>query len=412
MNSGNYICNISTANLNYEPKQRWLTLGYLCGEQKNLSGLQYHYSINVKNTTECELMQTPQNAEDFYLQCNRFYDYITFPNILGHRSKTEAFAILLPFKSIFENLDQSCYKHLDYILCQAFLPCCPEGTNEDNKTVSHLDFMCEQMCWDAVNACSTLLQPVINFIDCSYYIKTSDINCTYKPVFCNLPPSIQNGHIITDGHNKTVGSTVKYSCDNDYKLVRNNTALCQYSGKWKYDMICKSTKYITHIIIGAESAIVLLLLPIIGIYLYKRHKLRKIRANYFENQPLQKRNREYDAFVSYTYKASIDFVKNSVQPKLELEPNPPFKLLFHTRDFHGATLIIQNILDGIRKSNCAIVLMSQEYIDAPWCREEFQASNQASMAYPEKQYLEINVVLGTFFNKFVLFMPNFYFCSD
>ena len=268
LNSGNYTCNISTANLNYEPKQRWLTLGHLCGEQKNLSGLQYHYSINVKNTTECELMQTPQTAKDFYLQCNQFYDYINFPNIFGHQSKTEAFAILLPFKSIFENLDQPCYKHLDYTLCQAFLPCCPKGTNEDNKIVSHLDVMCEQMCWDIVNACSTMLQPVINFIDCSYYIRISDINCIYKPVFCNLPPSIQNGHIIMDGHQKTVGSTVKYSCDNDYKLVGNSTVVCLYSGSWKRDVICKSTKnYVTYIIIDATSGVVLLLLPIIGLFM-------------------------------------------------------------------------------------------------------------------------------------------------
>ena len=101
--------------------------------------------------------------------------------------------------------------------------------------------------------------------------------------------------------------------------------------------------------------------------------------NYFENQPLQKRNSEFDAFVSYTYQASLDFVKSFVHPKLELESYPPFKLVFHTRDFHGATLIYQNILDGVRKSNCAIVLMSQEYIDAPWCREEFQETKTCTI---------------------------------
>ena len=112
----------------------------------------------------------------------------------------------------------------------------------------------------------------------------------------------------------------------------------------------------------------------IFIFVYKRKKKLKQRANYFENQPEQKRNREFDAFVSYTYKASINFVKDFIHSKLEVESSPPLRLLFHTRDFHGTTLIYQNILDGIKKSNSAIVLMSQEYIDAPWCREEFQVS--------------------------------------
>ena len=110
-----------------------------------------------------------------------------------------------------------------------------------------------------------------------------------------------------------------------------------------------------HIIIGAASGIALLLLSVIGIYMYKRHKLWKRIANDFENQPLQKTNREYDAFVSYTYEASINFIKNTFSHYFKL-------------DFHGATLIIQNISDGTQKSNCAIVLVSQEYMDAPWYR--------------------------------------------
>ena len=372
---GHYKCNISTVILNYEPKLRWLTLGYTCGAQKYLLGLQYKYKINTQNTTQCELMQIPPNLNNFYFQCNQFYHYITFPNLFGHRSQTEAFQTLQAFEIVIRNLDHSCYKHLDYTLCQAFFPRCPEGTNEGNKIVSHLDVICEQMCWDAIGGCFSSLQPVISFIDCNYYNKSSDLNCTYKPVICEPPPAIPNGQITSIiSLNKTynVGSTVKYSCNEDYKLQGNNTSMCQYSANWEPDIICKSTIYITYIIISAICTIGLLLIIVLVGYMYKRYHMKKRRANYFENQPLQKRNREYDAFVSYTYEASIDFVKNPIQRKLELEAKPPFKLLFHTRDFHGATLIFQNILDAVQKSNCAMVLMCQGYIDRPWCREEFQ----------------------------------------
>lgn len=51
--------------------------------------------------------------------------------------------------------------------------------------------------------------------------------------------------------------------------------------------------------------------------------------------------REFDAFVSYTYEASIDFVKKIVQPKLESEPNPPFKLFSIQETSMLLLLIIQ-----------------------------------------------------------------------
>ena len=234
------------------------------------------------------------------------------------------------------------------------------------------------MCLEAVDACFSSLQPVINFIDCSYYINSSDISCTYEPVTCEPPPSISNGYLTSNiNHNITfqAGSSVKYSCDNEYKLNGNNTAVCQYSGSWKPTVDCRSILHIKIIIIGVTGGIFVLATVVIFIFVYKRKKELKRRANYFENQPEQKRNREFDAFISYTYKASIGFVKDFVHPKLEVESNPPFRLFFHTRNFHAATLIYQNILDG-KKSNSAIVIMSQEYIDSSWCREEFQVSRK------------------------------------
>ena len=93
-----------------------------------------------------------------------------------------------------------------------------------------------------------------------------------------------------------------------------------------------------------------------------------------QNQLLQKRNKENDAFVSFfsDHGPDYDFVKNVLQLKLEEESEPPFKLTIHLRDFRADTLIYVNICNAVTNSNSAIILMSQAYIDAQWCREEFE----------------------------------------
>ena len=76
----------------------------------------------------------------------------------------------------------------------------------------------------------------------------------------------------------------------DYKIKGNNTSVCQYSGNWSH-IECESTKHIKYIIIATVSSTCLLLLTVIGIYTYKKYQMKKRRANYFENQPVKKRNR-------------------------------------------------------------------------------------------------------------------------
>ena len=376
--NGYYKCNISTIILNYEPKVRWLTLGYPCNAQKNLSGLQYEIRGNVQNTTQCELMQIPKNANSFYFQCNHFYNYVTFPNVFGHRSETEAFAFIQVFQAIIENMDRSCHKHLDYTLCQSFLPQCPDGAN---KTASHLTVICKEMCLETVEACLKSMSSVFNFIDCNYYAKTLDLPCIHKPVTCKSPPLISNGQIrkaSIENNNKSypVGSTVRYSCNKDFELKGNNTAMCQYSGIWTPSIYCKSNLHIKMLTIGISGGVSLLLITIVCIYAAVRHKKNKRHAKYFENQPLQKRNKEKDAFISFVGDEGpdYDFVKNVLQPKLEKQEDPPFKVTIHLRDFRADTLIYVNIRNAVTNSNSAIILMSQAYIDARWCREEFEVS--------------------------------------
>ena len=48
-----------------------------------------------------------------------------------------------------------------------------------------------------------------------------------------------------------------------------------------------------------------------------------------------------------------------------------FKLCIHNRDFELGRAIKDNIQFAIENSNSAIVVLSQQFVDSPWCREEF-----------------------------------------
>ena len=83
----------------------------------------------------------------------------------------------------------------------------------------------------------------------------------------------------------------------------------------------------------------------------------------------QSRKRIFDAFIIYHFDSDDDFVVNSLLP--ELEENRNFKLCIHSRNFTPGRDIIDNIEEAIEGSNSAIIIMSQEFVDSMWCKEEF-----------------------------------------
>ena len=51
--------------------------------------------------------------------------------------------------------------------------------------------------------------------------------------------------------------------------------------------------------------------------------------------------------------------------------DPPLKLFIHGRDFIPGIPIVDNIKSAIAKSNSAIIIMFQAFIDSDWGPEEF-----------------------------------------
>ena len=110
---------------------------------------------------------------------------------------------------------------------------------------------------------------------------------------------------------------------------------------------------------------------------YHKNEMERSILRHPPNTETQQKN---DAFVSFQSDNGPDynFIKNILQPELEQETNPPFKLTIHLRDFRADTLIYVNIRNAVVNSNSAIILMSQAYIDSRWCREEFEVKHTLS----------------------------------
>ena len=93
------------------------------------------------------------------------------------------------------------------------------------------------------------------------------------------------------------------------------------------------------------------------------------------------RNREFDAFVCYD-EADANFAHGTIITELEKKPVSPFKLFVHQRDFKAGCDIMWNIFNAIKNSNSAIIVMSQNFVNAKWCREEFQLCYGENMEDP------------------------------
>ena len=138
-----------------------------------------------------------------------------------------------------------------------------------------------------------------------------------------------------------------------------------YSGEWSFP----PPKCISHGInsVGLLTIVLpILMIPLMVLLLMIIKSKVKSKAT-----PLISRAREFDALVCYRFDTDNDYVVNVILKNLEEMCEPPLKLCVHERDFLPGLEIQDNIKDGITKSNSAIIVMSQAFVDSDWCRKEF-----------------------------------------
>ena len=372
----------------YTARKFGFFIGYECHSvtKSSLQGLTFNFTAHQTNVTRCfKTSLIPRGL------CGDIYDFMSLPNLMGITLDfVKEFSKKLNFVDALllnENL-VACYQHFYEAFCYLLVPKCDPFEN----IVIHV---CRETCKEVVEACydealylynkiknknSRLFQRFMGIkqqiyrktdvwnstseFNCGYLPSvTGSIPCFYKPVSCGDPPNITNAMAI-NGSSYAPSSTEYFCQDETFTMVGNKTIQCLYNGTWSELPKCiKRMKSMSPLII----VLPLFFCSVLVIFITCLVKSCK-GIDHREDLTRQK---DYDAFVSYSYEGEDpQFAENTL--RIQLEEERQFKLCIHRRDFLAAWDIMWNINNAIKNSNSAIIVMSQDYINSLWCKEEFE----------------------------------------
>ncbi len=379
----------------YVPKQRYLYFGYRCTEVHNFTKVDLKITMYKElNETSCQKIVTfdqPGNV----LSCSQFYPYTSLPNSYGDSNQAEAEKSMVIFNNYFNNHRGShCHKHLMRLVCMTFLPMCPDTELHENGSMpktNHLIPPCKEAALEVVDACAADIKLFADFSTAYFPTKGEIATCYYERVQCDKPPLIENGQTLDNRTLFYAKDTVYFVCKENFQLLSNQSySECSFSGFWTSPPLCekpqknttspnkkRSGNPMTSGVITVISVVFVFAIALAIIAIVK--KLNSDRFKIHNNADLVSRNRQYDAFLSYESGDNDEqFVRTEICPKLDSEYGGRFKLLIHQRDFPAGTLIMANIQNAVRDSNCAIILLSQMYINSRWCQQEFEECMEES----------------------------------
>ena len=159
------------------------SFGFYCSNinpRRSLEGLVYNIVMRGTNRTRC--LKLPANNP-----CYRYVQYALFPNfmLISNDQISRSLFMYRSWKYSSKN-SSKCYQHMDELACYIFYPKCHPVSKQ---TVPP----CKEMCHDASNACN-----LFEWANCDDLPSLEeDVSCTYKRVYCNSPPSLQYGIIIS-----------------------------------------------------------------------------------------------------------------------------------------------------------------------------------------------------------------------
>ena len=425
-------CHGKTTVQDYKPRHFAFSFGFHCEENFNhpqtLKGLTFNITLyEESNNTECS------TVKDYALfSCARFYTHNTFPNLVGLPDNEEARFLIKRIDLILKLLDPNpinnvCHQHFEEILCYILNPKCNYSSNQIIPS-------CRETCHELFNGC---LDSIISHysrmnhvIDLSKYEKyeldsvdsddllncdylpsvNGSIPCFYKPVICDAPLNITNAVIIDIINDSNVHyplhSQIKYSCQTDqFQMEGNETITCQYSGQWSEPPKCSRRSNSQLRKIPLDIVLPVLIIPFVVTtalcILVKCRQKRKL--------PSLTRIKTFDAFVCYAYEDhDVKFAEETLRTELEETQDPPFKLCLHRRDFKAAWDIMWNIRNAITNSNSAIIIMSQDYINSLWCKEEFEQCYMENMKDPAFKLFVIMLQPADSLEKLSEYMKSFF----
>ena len=417
-------CNDRRRIQDYIPRNYYISFGYDCGLNESLKGLTYKITIyGQANRTKCSAIKSN-------VRCSKYYPSMSWPTIVGSSNPTLSGGDFQTHYYLFTNLlGKLCYKHVEKFICYLLFPKCVDG--------HQMITVCRETCADAIDACVDDILFVLRNVTaydsklktmkeriesiplnsakefCNYLPSAnSTVPCFYEPVTCDTPPKVKNAEMQNEINiNKTYlfNSKVTYSCKNETQVRGNNTIACLQSGGWSKPPLChpkltpEPSETLNHFFVVVSVLVVPCVICIItcGLLRYKRRRTRK--------NPLLFRNKTFDAFVCYCYeKTDAQFAENTLRIELEENFDPPFKLCIHRRNFQAAWDIMWNINNAIKNSNSAIIVMSQDYVDSLWCKEEFEQCYMEHMKDPAFKLFVIMMQSADSLENTSLYMDSFF----
>ena len=412
----------------YLPRNYFFSFGFKCDSVGSLKGIEYNISIlEATNTTKCSHIT-------FRTPCSKHYSQFSLPNLQGlyHEGIIDYYNIQSFIYLIGDKFAETCYQYLEESICYLSFPKC-----EDNRLMP----LCRETCSDLMNACLQKWLSVLEGVSPSqirlYILKTKVeehvekrrieewwtplcnylppkdgfIPCFYKPVTCEDPEKARNSvgqsDIISENHTYSLNSKLTYSCENETENDDNNyTVTCMYSGKWSKPPKCKPKVEIR----SNSRNPLFVVVPVLAVplvFITATWFVLRCRMNR-KNIPLL-RNKTFDAFVCYCYEdIDAQFAENTLRLELEENIDPPFKLCIHRRDFQAAWDIMWNINNAIKNSNSAIIVMSQDYVNSLWCKEEFEQCYMEHMKDPAFKLFVIMMQPADSLERTSLYMDSFF----
>ena len=394
VNSDHRLCEGTKRIQDYIPRHYYFSFGIDCDRKGSLQGLFYNISIlEQSNDTECLLM--PVEPE-----CKKYYSYTSTPNLIGRDSIVWAIKQVdtgMKYVDLIANNSgrKPCYQHYQELFCYIVLPKC-----DVNSTI--LILPCKEACEDFTMACyeeyiSYLALLSTTYGDARYwknrllkhtghpselfgcdYLPSVDepIPCFYKPISCKNPTNITNAVIKKNSSRRNgfnLSAEVEYSCADNTLMKGKNKRACLHSGEWSEGPECENISTTSPLNIVLPLLIIPFFIFIVMVIIMKCRNNRSL-IPYL-------RHRKYGAFVCYCYEgADSYFAEKTI--KIQMEENREFKLCIHRRDFLAARDIKWNIMNAIRNSNSAIIVMSQDYVNSLWCAEEFEDCYMEHMKDP------------------------------
>lgn len=393
--NGTFLAEADHKIYDYLERNFSFSFGYDCeslGHNLSLKGIFYDVSINDhRNESRCTKIP---NLVGYLKDCHQFYSQFSVQNLVGELGDVyqidQNAKLLSRIEDLFLFVNvrlADLYQYYQELKCRILIPEC----HVEKEVVIH---PCQEMGFDFLASFQEKIDSgndfgiipedrIFSYLFNASYLPSSNgsIPCFYKPVLCAGPPVVAYAKPEQDGHEFPAKTTLKYSCVDTFVLEGNSTVTCLYSGNWSRPPVCTAPgSDLVAILVPVVSVLVMVVLLGVLVWL-KCRKTRKIHKHV-------PRQTSCDAFVCYNFDNDNDYVISELLPELDEEFNnenieeinhennhchQKFKIIFESRDFEPGLMIEENIKNAIDKCNCAIIVMSQGFLDSPWCRKEFQS---------------------------------------